>query len=163
MVPFLRFNLAETNSAHPCKEEAKDSKSPTQWKLPQWKLNANKTQCRESDKKPSVPETRTTKNKLSRKLTQLSLIPEDRQLRTESSLLWLEGCMPNKILIPLQSLISCFLELPPPTPPPCTSGLPAVGATEGLWQRLLLSVSQRLYYLLGPSTCCPSRWGFFCP
>ena len=26
----------------------------------------------------------------------------------------------------------------------------AVGATEGLWQELL-------------SSCCPSRWGFFCP
>ena len=77
MVPFLRFNLAETNSAHSCKEEAKHSKSPTQWKLPQWKPNTKKTQRRENDKKSSVLETRTTKNKLSRKFTRLGLIPED--------------------------------------------------------------------------------------
>ena len=35
--------------------------------------------------------------------------------------------MPNKILIPLQSLVSCFLE------PPANRGA-AVGATEGLWR-----------------------------
>ena len=60
--------------------------------------------------------------------------------------------MPSKILIPLQSLISCFLE------PPMNRRM-AVGAVEGLWQGLLLSVSQRLHYLLGPSSCYPSGWG----
>ena len=42
-------------------------------------------------------------------------------------LLWLEGHMPRKILIPLQSLISCFLE------PPANRQV-AVGAVEGLWR-----------------------------
>ena len=72
MVLFLGFNLAETNSARPCKEEAKHNRSPTQQKLPWWKLNMMKTQHSKSDKKPSVLETGTAKNKLSRKLTWLS-------------------------------------------------------------------------------------------
>ena len=58
-------------------------------------------------------------------------------------LLWLEGHMANKILIPLLSLVSCFLKPP-------MNRQAAVGATEGLWQGLLLSVSQRLHSLLGP-------------
>jgi hypothetical protein len=41
--------------------EAKHSRSPTQQKLPQWKQNAKKTQCRGSDKKPSMLETQTAK------------------------------------------------------------------------------------------------------
>ena len=59
--------------------------------------------------------------------------------------------MANKILIPLRSLISCFFE------PPVNRRV-AVGATEGLWQVLLPSVSWRFYYRL-----CPSGRGFFCP
>ena len=51
--------------------------------------------------------------------------------------------MANKILIPLLSLVSCFLNPP-------MNRQAAVGATEGLWQGLLLSVSQRLHSLLGP-------------
>ena len=57
--------------------------------------------------------------------------------------------MPNKILIPLQSLISRFLEPP-------ANRRAAVGAIEGLW-RGYSSV------LLSPSSGYPSRWGFFCP
>ena len=38
-----------------------------------------------------------------------------------------------------------------PPPPLQVNRRAAVGATEGLWQGLLLSVSQRLHYLLGPS------------
>ena len=57
----------------PSEEEAKYSRSPTRQKLPRWKLNAKKTQCRGSDKEPSLLETGTAKNELSRKLTQLSL------------------------------------------------------------------------------------------
>ena len=57
----------------PCKEEAKHSRSPTQLKLPRWKLNRKKTQHRGSDKKPSMLETGTAKYKLSRKLKQLGL------------------------------------------------------------------------------------------
>ena len=40
-----------------------------------------KTQCKETDKKPIVLAIRTAKNKLNRKLTWLSLIPEDLRLR----------------------------------------------------------------------------------
>ena len=60
--------------------------------------------------------------------------------------------MAKKILIPLQSLVSCFLEPP-------ANRQAAVSAVEGLWQGLCLSVSQRLHYPLGPSSCCPSGWG----
>ena len=52
----------------------------------------------------------------------------------KSSPLWLEGHMANKILIPLQYLVFCFLK-------PSANRLAAVGATEGLWQGLLPSVS----------------------
>ena len=41
--------------------------------------------------------------------------------------------MDNKILIPLQSLVSCFLE-------PSVNRQVAVGAIEELWQGLLPSV-----------------------
>ena len=64
--------------------------------------------------------------------------------------LCMEGHIANKILIPLQSLISYFLE------PPANRQTVAVGETEGLWQGLLPSVSGRLHYLLRPSSCCPS-------
>ena len=49
--------------------------------------------------------------------------------------LWLEGHMANRILIALQSLISCFLE------PPANRRV-AVGTIEGPLQELLPSVSQ---------------------
>ena len=141
----------------PREAEAKHSRSPTQQKLLQWKLNMKKTQHRGSDKKPSVLKTRTVKNELSRKLTQLSLrFQKTSGWGRKSSPLCLEGHMTNKILIPLQSRISCFLEPP-------AHGHAAVDATEGLWQGLLFNVSQRLHYLLGPSSCYPSQKGFFCP
>ena len=57
--------------------------------------------------------------------------------------------MANKILIPLQSLVSWF-------PEPPANRQAAVGAMEGLWKGLLLSVSQRLHCLLGPTISCPS-------
>ena len=61
--------------------------------------------------------------------------------------------------MPLQFLVSCFLK------PPVNRWV-AVGATEGLWQRLLPSVSWRLYCLLRLSSyeCTwgyPSGWRFF--
>ena len=39
-------------------------------------------------------------------------IPEDLRLSWEVLAPWLEGHMPNKLFIPLQSLVSCFLEAP---------------------------------------------------
>ena len=105
-------------------------------------MNTKKTQCRASDKKPSMLETGTVKNELSRKLTRLSLrFQKTSCWSMKSSLLWLEGHMPNKIIIPLPPLVSCFLK------PPLNQQV-AVGATEGLWQGLLLSVSRSLQYLL---------------
>ena len=73
MVPFLGLNLADSTSAQAPQGGGQHSLSPTQRKLLQWKLNAKKTKYRGSDKKSSVLETGTVKNKLSRKLTQLSL------------------------------------------------------------------------------------------
>ena len=102
MVPFLRFNLAEITLAQPLKVEAKHSRSPTHRKLPRWKLNMKKIQCNGSDKKPSLLETRTAKTNL---LTHLSLrFQKTSCWGRKSLLLWLEGHMANKILIPLQSL-----------------------------------------------------------
>ena len=43
--------------------------------------------------------------------------------------------MAKKILIPLQSLVSCFLEAP-------ANRRAAVGAIEGLWQGLLSTIAQ---------------------
>ena len=68
-------------------------------------------------------ETGTAKNQLSRELTQLSL-----SFQKTSLLLWPEGRMPSKVLIPLRSLAPCltpcFLE------PPANRQL-VVGATGG--------------------------------
>ena len=55
--------------------------------------------------------------------------------------------MANKILTPLQSLISCFLE-------PRVNRWAAVDETEGLWQGIHPRVSQRLHHLLLPRSCC---------
>ena len=56
--------------------------------------------CRESDKKPSILETGTTKNKLSRKLMRLNLrFQKTSGYGRKSSFLWLEGHMAKKILI----------------------------------------------------------------
>ena len=87
---------------------------------------------------------------------QLGLPIQKSQLEVYGKDLWLEGHMANTILIPLQSLVSCFLKPP-------ANRWAAVGKIEGLWQGLLLSVSWRLHYLLCPSSCCSSWWGFFCP
>ena len=51
------------------------------------------------------------------------------------SLLWLEGHMTNKILIPLQSLVSYFLEPP-------VSRRVAMGTTEGSGSRYLVALAQ---------------------
>ena len=48
---------------------------------------------------------------------------------------------PNEILIPLQSLVSCFLEQ-----------MSGSGFTLGTLERLLLSISPKLHSLLSPST-----------
>ena len=94
----------------PRKVEAKHSRSPIWRKLPWWKLNVKKTECRGSDKKSSLLETGTAKTN-SAKLTWLSLrFQKTCSWGRKSSSLRLEGHMANKILIPLQSLISCFLE-----------------------------------------------------
>ena len=61
MVPFLRFNVAETTRARPPRGRGKPQQKPSSAKLPWWKLNAKKTQCSGSDRKPSVLETGTAK------------------------------------------------------------------------------------------------------
>ena len=73
MVPFLRFNLAEIASAWPLRGGGQAQQEPNSVKAPMVEADHKKTQCRGSDKKPSILETRTVKNKLSRKLMRLSL------------------------------------------------------------------------------------------
>ena len=62
------------------------TRSPAFWKPGQWKTNSAES-------------------------SRSYLVPEDLWLRYRSSLLWLEGHMPN------ESLVSYFLEPPPPNPP----------------------------------------------
>ena len=70
------------------------------------------------------------------KLTHLSLrFQKTSSWGRNSSLLWLEGHMTNKILIPLQSLVSCFLKPP-------VSRRVAVGTTEGSGSGYLVAVAQ---------------------
>ena len=72
-----------------------------------------------------------------RKLTRLNLrLQKTSSWGRKYSLLWLEEPMANKILIPLQSLNSCFLK------PPVNRQV-AVGSIEEHWQGVL-------------SSCCPS-------
>ena len=144
MLPFLRFNLAETTSAQPLRGgsqtqqkpnlaktpmvEAKHEESPAQWKWQEGQSGGNLD----------------SKNKLSRKPTWFTLRFQKTSCWGRKSLsLWLKRHMANKILIPLQSLILCFLEPP-------SNRQAAMGATEGLCQGLL-------------SSCCPNGWRFFCP
>ena len=72
MVPFLRFNLAETTSAWPPRAKAKHSRSATQQKLPRWKLNVKKTQHSGSDRSPVLWKAG-QQTQTGQKLTQLSL------------------------------------------------------------------------------------------
>ena len=84
------------------------------------------------------------------------LISEDLLVGKKSSVLWLEGQMTNKILIPIKPLISCLLK------PPVNRWV-TVGATEGLRQELLPYVFWKLHYPLHPSSYWPSRREFFGP
>ena len=70
---WLRFKLAETTLVQDLQGGDQVHQNPTQWNILQWKQNGKKTQCRGSDKKLSVLETRTANNKLSRKLIRLNL------------------------------------------------------------------------------------------
>ena len=74
MVPFLRFNLAETTSVWPSQGGGQAGQEPNSVKTPAVEAEREENfPCRGSDKKPSVLETQTAKNELSRKLTWLSL------------------------------------------------------------------------------------------
>ena len=134
------------------KAEAKYSRSPIQWKLPQWKLNVKKTQCGGSEEKPSLLETG-SKNKLIRELTGLSLrIQKTSSWGRRSSPLWLEGRMANAILIPLQSLVSLN-----PLQTGKQQGVELRDSKEDS------PVCEGPTILCVSSGRCPSGWGFFCP
>ena len=80
MVPFLRFNLAETTLAwHPQGGDQAQQK-PNLAKLTCWKLDTKKTQYDGSDKKPSVLETRTVSTNSAKTHAAQSQIPEGLQL-----------------------------------------------------------------------------------
>ena len=75
--------------------EAEHKENPAQWKGKEAQPAGNQD----------------SKNKLSRKLMQLSLRFQETSCSGRNpSFLCLEGHMANKILIPLQSLISCVLD-----------------------------------------------------
>ena len=112
MVPLPRFDLAQTTSARPLwgggqaqqklnsekalGKEAEREENPAQWKWQEDHRTGNQD----------------NKNKVSRKLTRLSLLFQSSGWGRKSSFLQLEGHMADKILIPLQSLICCFLKPP---------------------------------------------------
>ena len=108
----------------PHKEETKHSTSPTQQSSP----GRSGTQ-----RKPS--EGKVTRSPMCWKLGQRKTNSADSSCSSVSDsrrppvkpLLWLEGHMLNKILIPIHSLISCFLEHP-------GNRRASLGAIEGLWR-----------------------------
>ena len=128
MVLFLRFNLAETTSAWPLQSGGQAQQKPDSVKLPWQKLNAKKSQHSGRDQKPSMLETRTAKTNSAE--SSCGSVSDCRrppvQVGIPHSYGW-KDIMANKILNPLQSLISCFLE------PPANRPM-AVGAIEGLWR-----------------------------
>ena len=63
--------------------------------------------------------------------------------------------MPNETLIPLQSLVSCFVE------PPRNRRV-AAGAIEGDSGEVAPQYAPKALSA-EPQYCYPSRWGFFCP
>ena len=86
-----------------------------------------------------------SKIKLGRKLRRLSLRLQKSAGEGRRPLLpWLEARVANKILISLRPRVSFFRNPHP------MNRQAAVGASEGLWQGLLLRVSPSLHYLLGP-------------
>ena len=73
------------------------------------KLNTKEIQYSGSDQKPSMPETGTAETNLAE--GSRGSVPDSRTPLVRRSLsLWLKGQIANKILIPLHSLVSCFLE-----------------------------------------------------
>ena len=141
--------------------EAKHSRSSTQWKLPWWKQNVKKTQRSGSDKKPSVLETWTAKTNSAESLH--GSVSDSRRppAGVGSPLpygwkdIWLTK---SQFLYNLSFLVSLNY-------PPCTTReqVSSSGCSWGTLERLLPSVSWKLHYPLPSSSCCPSRWGFFCP
>ena len=121
MVPWLGFNLAETTSAwkRPSAVGAQLSEAPAVEAGPRKPSVGEGTSCW----KPGQRKTNSAESPRGSAWFQ-----KTSSYGRRSSLLWLEGHMPNEILTPLQSsLVSCFLEPP-------TNRQVAVGATEGLWR-----------------------------
>ena len=141
----------------PSRMEAKHRRSPTWWKLTLCKLNTKETQSSRIQEKPSMLETRTAKRNSGE--SSCNTVSDFRRppgkVESPRSCGWKDK-MTNKILIPIQPLISCLLKCP-------VNRWVAVGATEGLRQGLLPNVSRKLYYPLHPSSYWQRRWGFFCP
>ena len=137
MAPFLRFNVAETTRARPPRGRGEDSRSPALQNPPWWKLNAKKTQRSGSDRKPSVLETRTANPNLVESSCGSGSDTRRHPAKVGGPLSYHWKDMANKILIPLQSLVSYFLN---PTHPHWANRWTAVCAIEGLWQGQLKQV-----------------------
>ena len=128
----------------PCKKETKHSRSPTQRRM------QRKPSARELTRGLSCWKPGQRKNELSRKLTQLW---PPVKVGGSRSYGWKD--MPKQNLNSFT--ISLFLF--PWTPGKQMGGS---GCSWGTLERLLFGMSQR-HYLLDPSSCYTSRWGFFCP
>ena len=114
IVPFLGFNLAETTSAQPLQGRGQTQQKPNSAKAPAVEAEREENPAWGKLQEAYCARNWDSKHKLGRKLTRLSLRSQETSgWGRKSSPPWLEGHMANKILIPLQSLVSCFPE--PPT------------------------------------------------
>ena len=111
MVPFLRLNLAETTLAWPPGGGGQAQQKPNSAKAPTVEDEREENPAQGKWQKAQHAGNQDSKNKLSRKLAWLSLrFQKTFGWGRKSSPSWLEGHIANKILIPLQSLVSCFLK-----------------------------------------------------
>ena len=112
MVPFLGFNLAETALAWPPQGRGQAQQKPSLAKAPKVEAECEENPAQGKTRGPACWKLREQKQTQQKAHVAQSQIPEDLQLRLEVLNHMAGGTYPNKILIPLQSLISCFLEPP---------------------------------------------------
>ena len=103
MMPWLRFNLSETTSAQPLWGGGQTQQKPNSAKSPMVEAECKENPVQEKWQEAQHAGNQDSKNKLSRKLTWLSL-------RFQKTSNWGRSSLPlwhvaNKILIPLQSLV----------------------------------------------------------
>ena len=156
MLPFLRFNLAETTSAQPWEVGARHNRSPTWQRLLQWKPDVKKTQYREVTRGPSC--WKLGQGKTNSAESSLDSVSDSRRppvkVKGPRPSGWKDIWLTNLNSFTISSFLSPWT--------PCEQ-VSRSGCSWGTWHGLLPRVSWRLHYLLCLSSCCPNGWGLFCP